>query len=457
MFNRVKCCKTAPRTASSILLTVIVGALCLPLVTYSGQSEKNQPPRYKLIDLGTFGGARSAVGFGSRYLSNRGVVVGAADTSMPDPNFDAVANYFGFIVANPFVEHAFMVQHGVTVDLGALPGLNSSQAFSVNAAGDVVGYSENGVIDPVLGIPEVRAVLWRDGKIMDLGTLGGNESQAQDINNRGQIVGAYANQILDDFSFFGFGTQTRAFIWENGVMQDLGTLGGPDAFDTRINERGQVAGDSYTDWTPNPTTGIPTVHPFLWEDGRMVDLGSLGGSFGVIDWLNNRGQVVGLMTLPTDEVQHPFLWDRGTLTDLGTLGGINGEAVTVNDAGEIAGVADLPDGSHNAFLWKNGVMTDLGNLGVTSFPHGINSSGQIVGASRVSRVPSQTSAFLWEKGGPMVDLNTLIPANSPLHLTFAERINDRGEICGTGVPPGVSVDDVESLGHAFLLIPIGQE
>src|SRR5262249_3338725 len=201
-----------------------------------------------------------------------------------------------------------------------------------------------------------------------------------------------------------------ALRWESGGRKGLGSVGGPDAFDPIINERGQVAGDSYTDWKPNPTTGIPTVHPFLWENGQMLDLGSLGGTFAGIDWLNNRGQVVGLMTLPDDEVQHPFLWDRGTLIDLGTLGGSNGEAVTVNDAGEVAGVADLPNGLHNAFLWKNGVMTDLGNLGVTSFPHGMNSKGQVVGASRVSRSPSQTSAFLWEKGGPMIDLNTLIPA-----------------------------------------------
>ena len=60
-------------------------------------------------------------------------------------------------------------------------------------------------------------------------------------------------------------------------------------------------------------------------------------------------------------------------------------------------MADLPAGSHDAFLWKNGVMTDLGNLGVTSFAHAINSKGQVVGASRISRVPSQISAFLWEK------------------------------------------------------------
>src|SRR5262249_51976305 len=234
----------------------------------------------------------------------------------------------------------------------------------------------------------------------------------------------------------------RAFLWEKGVMSDLGTLGGPDSSAWFINEPGQVAGVSYTDWVPNDTTGLPTLHPFLWEHGRMHDLGSFGGAICGVDGLNNRGQVVGLMTLPGDEVNHPFLWGGETLTDLGTLGGSNGEAVAVNEAGEVAGVADLPNGLHNAFLWKNAVMTDLGNLGLTSAAHAINSKGQVVGASRVSRVPSQISAFFWEKGGPMLDLNSLIPANSSLHLAFAEHINERGEITGTGVPPGVSVDDV---------------
>ena len=149
----------------------------------------------------------------------------------------------------------------------------------------------------------------------------------------------------------------------------------------------------------------------------MQDLGSLGGTYGDVNGLNERGDVIGDMTLTGDESYHPFFWSRGTLIDLGTFGGSNGSPTGVNNAGEVIGVADLPGGNypsgpHNAFFWKDGVKTDLGNLGATSFAHSINSKGQVVGGSRVSFVPSQANAFLWEQGGPMIDLNTLIPANS---------------------------------------------
>jgi len=190
----------------------------------------------------------------------------------------------------------------------------------------------------------------------------------------------------------------------------------------------------------------------------MLDLGSLGGTYGAVNGLNNRGEVVGIMTLPGDEFQHPFLWSRGTLTDLGTFGGSNGDANSVNNSGVVVGVADFPgDVLHNAFLWENGVKIDLGNLGATSNAQSINSKGQVVGGSRVSFVPSEANAFLWEQGGPMIDLNTLIPANSSLHLSVARYINDRGEIMGTGTPPGVSFDDIDTQGHVFLLIPVGEK
>jgi probable HAF family extracellular repeat protein len=186
----------------------------------------------------------------------------------------------------------------------------------------------------------------------------------------------------------------------------------------------------------------------------MIDLGSLGGTCGFPNDLNSRGQVVGTSYLAGNATYHPFAWDRGTLTDLGTLGGDNGEALWVNYGGEVIGWADLPGAAvnllHHGFLWRNGVMTDLGTLGSTSFAEGINSKGQIVGRSRIGSPTSALAhAFLWEHGGPMIDLNTLIPANSPLLLLDAAYINDRGEISGHGLTP--SGDN-----HAFLLIPCGE-
>ena len=120
-------------------------------------------------------------------------------------------------------------------------------------------------------------MLWKRGEIVRLGTFdGGHEAIANAVNNSGQAVGPALNTIPDEFSLLGLGTQTRAFLWEKGVMRDLGTLGGPDAFALYVNEPGQIAGFSYTNSTPNSATGVPTIDPFLWEGGRMLDLGLSG-------------------------------------------------------------------------------------------------------------------------------------------------------------------------------------
>lgn len=109
-------------------------------------------------------------------------------------------------------------------------------------------------------------------------------------------------------------------LWQNGSKQDLGTLGGPDAAAGLINDRGQVARVSFLDSHPNPGTGIPTQHPFLWEDGEMKDLGTIGGTFVFqLNQLNNRGEVVGGMTTEGDESVHPFHWNGRRMEDLGTL------------------------------------------------------------------------------------------------------------------------------------------
>jgi probable HAF family extracellular repeat protein len=226
--------------------------------------------------------------------------------------------------------------------LGALPGGFNGFAVSVNASGAIVGTAENGETDPLQGYPESHPVLWKDGRTIDLGTFGGYEGLAFAINNRGQVAGFAQNAISDPFGYFGFGTQSRAFLWQDGTLQDLGTLGGNNASSDYLNDSGQVAGHSDTNTTPSPVFGLPTQHPFLWENGRMLDLGTLGGTLGAPNDLNNRGQVVGLSSLAGDLTYHPFIWDEGVLRDLGTLGGPSGSANKINDAGQVVGYGDVP-------------------------------------------------------------------------------------------------------------------
>jgi len=241
-------------------------------------------------------------------------------------------------------------------------------------------------------------------------------------------------------------------------MQDLGTLGGPDAFAVYINERGQVIGSAYTNATPNLTTGFPTADPFLWENGRMIDLGNFGGTnagtSGLIWGLNNRGQVIGYLNLPGDQATHPFLWDHGKLTDLGTFGGSFGQPNWINDAGDTVGFAFFADNlTAHAALWTNGQIHDLGTLPghQGSGADAINSEVQIVGESNPGDI-TKSSAVLWENGS-IVDLNSLVAPNSGLHLEGAHAINDRGEIVGVGVPSGCAPQDVNVCGRAFVLIP----
>jgi probable HAF family extracellular repeat protein len=363
------------------------------------------------------------------------------------------------------VNHAFEWQHGKLTDMGALsPSENNcSDALGINDRGGMAGVSTNGQIDPLLGTPEFRAVVWNNGRIINLGTFGGNESCAASINNSGQVAGFALNAVPDSYSIIGAlffespnSTQTRAFLWQNGKKRDLGTLGGPDAmiFSTGfLNESGQAAGVSYTNSTPGPT-GFPTLDPFLWDGDNMIDLGSLGGTFGFPLALNNRGQVVGYSDLAGDATSHPFSWNLGILTDIGTFGGSFGYADSVNDGGEVVGGASLPDESRHAFLWKNGSLKDLGVLpgDRCSGAWSINSQGQVVGVSGVC-ASEVHRAFLWEHG-EMVDLKDLIFPRSDVILVEPNVVADNGEIGINGLPPGCN--NINECGHAYLLIPNGE-
>jgi probable HAF family extracellular repeat protein len=464
---------------SRLAAIAVMAILAVPtrLAAQATQEEEPKHHHYKVVEIGTFGGPNFYTNFSGaqdRLLNNRGTLVGGADTSLADPYcFDL------FPFGDCSAQHAFAWSGGILTDLGTLPGGTNSQAFWVNDAGIIAGLAQNAQADPaMLGFPvpigdqAFHAAVWSHGKITDLGTFGGYLSIAQAVNNRGQVVGLAQNNIPETVpsilnaiagGFIGPGffldTQFRAFLWENGIMRDLGTLGGPEAWARTINDRGQVAGVSFTDSilqpVPGVPTGLPTTHAFLWEEAKMTDLGSLGGTQSDVEGINNRGQVIGEMTLPGDNVAHPFFWDGGKLTDLGTFGGPFGLAIGLNEAGEVVGTACNQNcQAQFGFLWKNGVLTNLGTApgDDCSVAQQVNARGQAVGPSFACSVffSDASDATLYEHGSA-INLNDFVPSGSNFHLTGLDSyINDRGEIAVIGA---LSNGDH----HAFLLVPCDED
>jgi len=418
---------------------------------------------YKLIDFGTFGGLQSYTAGTSLLttgleLNNSGVLVGYADTAIPDP-FPAFC-----FNADCLVAYGFQWQDGVASDLGSLRRGWSSTPVAISANGIIVGYAQNGATDPLTDSPEDVAVLWQNGRIRNLGTLpeGGYESSALAVNSAGQVVGAALNTIPDANPLFIYpiypvqATQTRAFIWDGGEMRDLGTLGGTDAIAAAINENGQVMGWSYTGSTQPSGCGpaLLAVGSFIWDRERgMRSVGDFGDTCTLAYGQNNRGQVVGYSVPAGSQYgTRAFLSQDGAIQDLGGAPlGTCTFAFAINGAGQAAGGVCVGPYFHAALWTGIGQITDLGTLGSDPCSNAtdINAIGQVVGGSislaECEGEGNATDAFLWENGS-IVDLNALVPPDSPLYLVFPDHISDLGEISGNGV-------DASGNNHAFLLIP----
>jgi probable HAF family extracellular repeat protein len=311
---------------------------------------------YAIVDLGWLGGPladpwRSSV---PHAINATGQVVGSGDlgnaflndftgmhslVSLDDPRSGGQA--FGLNDAGQIVgtspmdsgyDQAWLYSDGITRDLGTLGG-RVSRAYDINSAGQVVGEAE---------LPDgtLRAFLYDpQGGMRDLGTLSGSaddHSSAYAINNVGQVVGQ-SHTALETF---------HACLWENGAVRDLGSLPGyPYSAATDINDTGQVVG-----WSMSETLIFNTPTPmraFLCEDGVMRDLGTLGGTCAQALEINNAGAVVGWSWTGDDpETSRAFLYTDGALLDLNSLlppgsGWTLLEARAINDMGQIVGVGVL--------------------------------------------------------------------------------------------------------------------
>jgi probable HAF family extracellular repeat protein len=363
--------------------------------------------------------------------------------------------------------------HYQITDLGTLGG-PSSQALAISNNGLVAGTAS-------LAGGTQHAVLWYKNLKLDLGTLAGAHSAGLNStgfssSDFGQVVGASEVSAQDkdgeNFCAFGSGLKCVPFLWQEGAMKALPLLGGKNGQAISINDGGLAVGVA-EGATIDKSCQAPQTNDFeavLWGPGpgEIRELRPLpGDSVGIALWLNDKGQVAGMSgscgnsVLPPVAVgPHAVLWENGSVTDLGnlgetcvtpcispTLGPLGNVALYINDRGQVFGTSVLAGGeTEHAFVWTRETgMKDLGTVkgDYASVALGANERGEVVGLSFDKT--GTPRAFL-RKNGVMLDLNTLLPANSPIHALAAGLINSRGEIAGFGVTSGGQM-------HAFLATP----
>jgi probable HAF family extracellular repeat protein len=252
------------------------------------------------------------------------------------------------------ISHAALFRNGKVADLGTLKGGVYSRATGINASGQVVGFSGAKPDDSSAN----RAFIWNASTgMLDMGTLGGAGAQAFGINDSGFVTGTA--QVADSSRL----EITHAFIYQPQLvpgrntkkMIDLGTLGGNDSYGMAINANNHVVGYS----TLNG--GLDRIHAFLHDGRKMRDLGSLDGSVSGNDQsyalgINIIDQVVGYSYIPARSEEgasaHPvkqvaFIYSQGEMMDLnGLIGPAAAKhywlraATAINNNGLIVAIAE---------------------------------------------------------------------------------------------------------------------
>ncbi len=298
-------------------------------------------------------------------------------------------------------QHSGKQTRYVVKDLGQLGGTTFfASAEGISNRGWVTGGAE------VTGNQSGHAFLWRDGAMTDLGTLGGPNSWInfpEKVDR--EFVAGYADTsqidpLAENFCGFGTGLICGAFLWENGVMSQLPTLGGNNAYAVNVNHRGQVVGFAETN-----TLDATCIPP------QQLNLQ------GVV-WGPKPGQM---------EILAPFPGDDASM------------GIGINDRGEAigqSGMCAVVNNSNNAtmqrgVIWQNGTVTDIGGLGGSvpyTFPWAINNKGQVIGQSNAETIQYGpiVHAFFWDKGA-MTDLGVLPDFN---FVSASFGFNDKGQVVG---------------------------
>jgi probable HAF family extracellular repeat protein len=332
---------------SCVLRSVVIQAsgvaVALSVLMGASAPVKATTALYTVTDLGSLGCCARWIWGSSAYgINGAGDIVGAT-TSASDPT-----RMVPFIYRN-----------------GAMSALTTSSgwATAINDAGQATGliYTAEGL---------AHAFLYQEGVFTDIGTLPGEATTPQSIgyaiNNAGTIVGQ---------------STWDAMIYADGTMSILKRRTAHVAYG--VSDAGDVVG-----LLENRS---PLAHAFLFSGNNLIDLGTMDGdpnSVSIAADINSRRQIVGTGWIDGNSRQRAFLYENGVMRDIGTLGGGYAGATAINEHGDIVGYSDA-----SVFLYRNGTMIDL-NLAIEKDASGIwpkisgvaaiNDRGQIVGEAYIA-------------------------------------------------------------------------
>jgi probable HAF family extracellular repeat protein len=380
------------KTASQILIIILMAAFCGVALA--------QTPQYNVFDLDSLGGTVSR----GNSINDAGWVAGYSN--LPGDQS----------------RHATLWRNGSLRDLGTLGGPNSNVTWNVkNDRGIIVGIAQTSTPDPLGEFWSSFAFFpppnnigyiclgfrWEGGEMRALPTLGGNNGFATGANNRGQVVGWAENTCHDPTCVPPQVLQFRPVVWGPGANQihefPLITSDTSGAA-TAINDAGQAVGIS---GICDQALGRYTAkHAVLWQNGRVIDIGNLGAEWwNTPTAINQRGDVIGFAgdpAFPEGDLLHAFIWTRsGGIQPLGALPGhVHSEAYGINERRQVVGVSCDPDFVDcRAFIWQNGVMRDLNDLKDPAYTarleHGkdINDRGEITGRA-IDPITGVRTAYL---------------------------------------------------------------
>lgn len=313
------------------VVTGLVAAILALAVMPAAALAAPQTQRYRVVDLGTLGGASSY----AVASNDRGAVIERSQIGED-------------------VWHAFLWQDGTISDLGG-----TFWPTDINNRGQIVGSRDDAP----------GGWVWSGGRFSRAGDL----SSAKAIDDRGEVLGQRPaaddgpdrpalwshrrtwDVLLDDVADLNdrrqvaggrlVGDGFHASVWqpEQGA-RDLGAAAFNRSNTYRINERGEVIGWIFTD--------SQQERAVMWRGERRIDLGTLGGDASHAVAINDSGVVLVEAQLLNGLV-HPALWHAGQLTDLSGLGvDPDGDLVDLNNRSEITGNIRPAEGVARAVVYR---------------------------------------------------------------------------------------------------------